>query len=68
VKELRLYKTRPKARVAIMRFYADNKDIISKVYPAYKSQGVLMKNGSTIYFRSTDQETVEKYNSVKFYQ
>tara|TARA_R110000868_G_C10657358_1_gene745524 strand:+ start:353 stop:556 length:204 start_codon:yes stop_codon:yes gene_type:complete len=67
MKELRVYKTRPLARVAIMNFYKDNKPKIEKVYSSHKDQGIVMKDGTTIYFKSEIPNTKMTYNEIKFY-
>lgn len=66
-KELRIYKTRPLARVAIMQFYAENKADINRVFAASKSQGIIMKDGTTIYFKTDMPNTKTVYNAIKFY-
>lgn len=69
-RELRVYKSRPLADVAIMSFYGDNKAEIKHVYAAYKSRGVLMKDGTKIYFKHP-KEIVEgktkQFNTITFY-
>lgn len=67
MKELRIYKTRPLARVAIMQFYAENKKDIHRVYAAAKSQGIMLKDGTTIYFKTAMPTTKTTYNAIKFY-
>jgi hypothetical protein len=66
-KELRIYKTRPLARVAIMQFYAENKANVHRVYAASKSQGIMMKDGTTIYFKTVIPTTRTEYSKIKFY-
>jgi len=69
MKELRVYKTRPMARVAIMNFYVDNKPKIEKVYSSHKDQGIVMKDGTTIYFKTPDilQKDVKQFSKILIY-
>lgn len=68
-RELRIYKNRSLADVAIMQFYSENKKDISKVYADYKSRGVLMKDGTKIYFKdpSVLETTQYKFAEIKHY-
>jgi hypothetical protein len=69
-RELRIYKTRPLADVAIMSFYGENKANIKHVYSAYKSRGVLMKDGTKIYFKHPKEIIMSKtsqFNEITFY-
>lgn len=69
IKELRVYKTRPLANVAIMNFYKDNKPNIKKVYSNWKSQGIVMKDGNTVHFKTVEilQTDTKKFNKVIIY-
>lgn len=67
MKELRVYKTRNIANVAIMNFYKDNKPKIEKVYSSYRAQGIVMKDGTTIYFKTVIPTTRTEYSKIKFY-
>lgn len=69
MKELRVYKTRPLANVAIMNFYKDNKPKIEKVYSSYRAQGIVMKDGTTIYFKTPEilQKDVKQFNKILIY-
>jgi hypothetical protein len=69
MKELRIYKTRPLARVAIMNFYIDNKPKIEKAYSGHRDQGIVMKDGTTIYFKTPDilQSKTNKFDKVTIY-
>jgi len=69
MRELRIYKTRNIANVAIMNFYKDNKPDIKKVYSSYRSQGILMSDGKTIYFKTPEilQNKNNKFDKVTIY-
>lgn len=69
-RELRIYKTRPLADIAIMQFYGENKTQIKTVYAAYKSRGVLMKDGTKIYFKHPKEianSKTSQFNEITFY-
>lgn len=69
-RELRIYPTRPLADVAIRQFYGENKAQIKTVYAAYKSRGVLMKDGTKIYFKHPKEIVNSKpsqFNEITFY-
>ena len=67
MKEVRIYKTRRLADVAILNFYADNKSDIQKVVPAYKSRGIYMKDGKKIYFRGPETTDTTNFTTVTHY-
>lgn len=67
-KELRIYKTRKLADVAMMQFYGDNKSNIKMVSPSHNCRTITMIDGTKITFKGPEAIVEGKvFNNITFY-